>query len=275
MTTTRVKWALVIAALAVLVIAAVAAGVHHRRGRRGIARTVGNLSFDVYVINMKSNPERMRAFMKAYGRCDLAGDHSVIRHEGTVGKDQDLVQHVTTKALKEILAAERTGYRTKHYQLTRGGIGCYLSHVSLWKKILKSDKDYAVIFEDDCVPALNMKQLMRDSVPHDPGFDMCMLGYFCIECDGRPDMGRDTIGIYKFFGMHAYMISRRGIEKFLRDPRSSRIPKQIDHVVTDMVEEGTLRVVALESPIAWQNNADHASTIQMPLRAVPGVDPFE
>jgi hypothetical protein len=48
-------------------------------------------------------------------------------------------------------AAERTGYRTKHYQLTRGSVGCYMSHLQLYQHIIKTDAQFAFIFEDDAV----------------------------------------------------------------------------------------------------------------------------
>lgn len=236
---------------------------------------IGSRNFDAYVINLKSNPDRMKAFMRSYNGSDMSKTHSVIRHDAVNGRDLQLVEHVTDKALGEILSAERTGYRTQHYQLTRGGVGCYLSHVGLWRKVLDTDKEFAVIFEDDCVPALNILDIMRDSVPHTDSWDICLLGYWCNECDDRPDWGKDTIDMYRFFGLHAYMISRRGIEKFLADPRGTRISKQIDHVVCDMISEGAMKVIALENPVAWQNNAEHATTIQMPLREVIGIDPHE
>lgn len=40
-------------------------------------------------------------------------------------------------------------YRNNHYQLTRGGVGCALSHINIWKILVNSNNDYALIFEDD------------------------------------------------------------------------------------------------------------------------------
>ena len=37
-----------------------------------------------------------------------------------------------------LLAARQNGYRTKHYQLTHGSLGCYLSHLQLYQHILRS-----------------------------------------------------------------------------------------------------------------------------------------
>ena len=35
-------------------------------------------------------------------------------------------------------AADESGYRTKHYQLTHGSLGCYMSHLQLYQHILRS-----------------------------------------------------------------------------------------------------------------------------------------
>ena len=42
--------------------------------------------------------------------------------------------------------------RVKHgYELTRGEIGCYLSHHNLWKRIAEGENEHALILEDDAV----------------------------------------------------------------------------------------------------------------------------
>ena len=50
--------------------------------------------------------------------------------------------------------------RDYHYEInTMGAIGCYLSHIEVWKKI-KEDKNcnYGMIFEDDVIVKHNLKQ---------------------------------------------------------------------------------------------------------------------
>lgn len=236
---------------------------------KSMSKPLGRLPHDVYVINMKKDTKRMISFTKEYLKTDLAKRHSLIRHDAVVGKDVSLAEVVDTKALYEILRAERLGYRQKHYELTRGAIGAWLSHVGLWKKVLESDKDYALVFEDDCIMARNIGAVMNSiNVPRDA--DVVLLGYFCNSC--RPNEGcTDVLSVHKFFGLHAYFITRKGIGKMLKNPKMQLINKQIDAVMSDMLRDEELTIYALPRAAAWQDSR-HQTTIQMQLMKVQGVD---
>lgn len=233
--------------------------------------SLDSANFDCYVINMAADRKRMQGFLHAYMQCDLSDKHSLIRHDATVGKSLQLAEHVSPKALSEILRAERNQYRQKHYELTRGGVGCYLSHVHVWKKVLESDKTSALIFEDDCVMAQNTESIIKKThVPHD--WDICLLGYVCNDCHPSSSGCHDVLSVQRFFGLHCYMIRTRAIRKILANPKTEWIHKQIDAVLSDMIRDKELVVYALPTPVAWQNNTDHPTTIQMQLKRVPGVD---
>jgi GR25 family glycosyltransferase involved in LPS biosynthesis len=228
--------------------------------------------FDVYVINMDKDEARLKSFKRAYTRCDLSGRKGLIRWKGIDGRAVSIAEYVSSKALGEILRAERLKFRSKHYELTRGAIGCWLSHVSLWRSILESDAECALIFEDDAVMARNIGDHLKDLRPP-RDWDIVLLGYMCNECDERPH--DDMLQVKRFFGLHGYVIHRRGIKKFVSSKYSGMVTKQIDSVLSDMISEGALNVYAAPSHIVWQNNAKFATTIQMPLKKLRGVDEWE
>ncbi|MGM0525216.1 MAG: glycosyltransferase family 25 protein [Pseudomonadota bacterium] len=58
----------------------------------------------------------------------------------------------------------QTAKRRFPYDLTIGEIGCYLSHVKCWQKIVDEGLDYAVILEDDLLVKDNLSQVIA-SVP--------------------------------------------------------------------------------------------------------------
>jgi GR25 family glycosyltransferase involved in LPS biosynthesis len=268
----NVELAVVSAALTVILLTVYALVSRFRRERCELSRPLGHMHFDCYVINMPNEKKRMHGFSSMFQRCDLAKTHSLIRHKATVGKHIPVAQYTTSKALCEILRAERNTYRQKHYELTRGAIGCWLSHRNLWRNVLSTDKDCALIFEDDCMMARNLHGILKESrVPTD--WDICLLGYMCNECE--PMACADAIRVTRFFGLHCYMITRRGIEKILASPKMQLITKQIDSVLCDMIRDGEISVVALPEPVAWQNNADYDTSIQMQLRKVRGIDEWE
>lgn len=235
-------------------------------------RPLGRMHFDVYLINMDRSPQRLLAFQHAYKHCDISRTHSLIRFAGVDGKSVPLPQYVTHKALEEILEAERVQYRSKHYQLTRGGVGCFLSHANLWRTIMDADKECALIFEDDAYMARNAHAILREMRPP-ADWDVVLLGYVCRDCDEQ-EQG-DFLKVERFFGLHGYFIHRRGISKILQHPSMTLVGKQIDSVLCDLAHEGVLNIYASPTEIVWQNNKDFGTTIQMPLRKVKGVNVWE
>jgi GR25 family glycosyltransferase involved in LPS biosynthesis len=229
------------------------------------------LAFDVYLINMDSAKDRLDHFKKMYSATDM-GDKGFIRRRATDGKILDVASYVTPKALNEILQGEEHGYRTKHYELTRGGVGCYLSHMEVWQYIRGTDKPAALVLEDDVVLRDDFYSRLKQTRLPD-GWDIVLLGYVCNICvldKTAPGMRR----VKKFFGMHSYLISRTAVEKILVYEKTFPIGKQIDSMLSDMISEGKLTVYATVEKLAVQNNRDFATQIQIPLKHVKGLDPW-
>lgn len=225
--------------------------------------------YDVYVINLDRARDRLHRFKKRYGVCDVAATRQLIRYPAVDGRRVNMAEHLTDKALYEVLRAEREGHRTKHYQLTRGGVGCYLSHVSLWRDILESDKDAALIFEDDAIMAKNIGGIMRRlHVPVDA--DIVLLGYYCNKCNNT---ACGVVRVRRFFGLHGYVITRRGIEKIMAHPDVWSIGKQIDSWLTDLARDGTLNLYATPEQYVVQDHTLKTS-IQMVLKPPKGSDPW-
>ena len=104
-----------------------------------------NNDFNSYVINLKKNTDRLDSFMNEYNKSDLKSI-SLDVYPAIVGKDIELINYVTPAAYKQILTTEVLKNRRFHYELTRGAVGCYLSHLNIWKKIAESDKKFGLIF---------------------------------------------------------------------------------------------------------------------------------
>ncbi len=77
------------------------------------------------------------------------------------GKELDLSQ------IKERLKDDMLKYRG--YELTRGEIGCYLSHYNLWQKIIAEKIPYALILEDDAILADDVGEIINAL----PNVDWC------------------------------------------------------------------------------------------------------
>lgn len=233
------------------------------------AFSVQNEPFDVYVINLDRAKDRLEHFKKTYKASDLGRKVGFIRFNAVNGNNLDMKSILSPKAFIELQEAERNGYRTKHYQITRGAVGCYMSHINLYKQIMETDKEYALIFEDDAI--LDKKFLEKASAHEFPeDWDMLLFGYYCLKCN----KSEGYVKVRRFYGLHGYAIHKRGIEKVLRYSRTFPVEKQVDAVLAEMAEQGFLNVYASKQKLATQNNKDFKTSIQIPFKHRYGVDPY-
>lgn len=229
-------------------------------------------SVECYLINLKRDKGRLAHFKKAFEASDLA-PLGFTRRDAFDGRLMNVPTMVSSRALAELLTAEKQGYRTKHYHLTRGAVGCFWSHYTTWQLFFETGKPCALIFEDDATLAPNILAEVRStSVP--PNWDILLLGHFCHACTVMEDYD-DVLRVNSFFGLHGYIIHRRGVQKIIHDPSFLPIRKQVDLQLSERCASGSLNVYALKQQLVVQNNTAFATRIQTPLKIYRNVDPFD
>jgi len=226
-------------------------------------------SFDCYVINLARNKIRMNNFLESFRQSDL-GTMDLIRFEAVDGKSIEIQKYVTSKAYNEIKEIEDNSYRIKHNQLTRGAVGCYLSHLEIYKQIQNSKKEFGLIFEDDAILASNVYAGLENTlqlIPND--WDILLMGSICLSCENM----RTYRNVNAFWGLHGYIINQKGIEAILK---YANIPfdKQIDANISKMIQSGLLNVYASNPDFVYTNNT-LGSDIQIPIMKKEGIDPFQ
>lgn len=224
-----------------------------------------------WVINLAKNTERLRRFSTFYEHSDLSSI-PLFRFNAIVGKELNAAQYLTPNAYTVLRDTEQRGYRTKHYQLTRGAIGCYLSHIAIYRKLLADDKhDYYVIFEDDAVLAAYSKRSIAKAVSKAPAdWDIINLA------PARKVVRKQSRYFEKlefFWGTSAYIIHKRGAAKMVADFEAKPISMQIDSKMSLMIAQGRLNVYGFREP-AVRGQGQMGTDIQMPIAHVPDVDPF-
>jgi len=227
--------------------------------------------FDVYLINLKRKPERLRNFENAYRKTDLK-NKPFIRVEAVDGQLIPLETYMSPAAFDEMNNTLKRGYRTRHNQLTPGGVGCYLSHMKVFKNLVASNKQFALVFEDDIM--FNVSNVFESinsllvQVPDD--WDIILLGCICNKCK--------SYSKYKdakhFFLMHAYIVRQTGAQKILNLIEFKPIKQQIDSELSSLAQRGDLRIYCLSRSLASQDNKINQTTIQTPLKLIAGIDPF-
>lgn len=104
----------------------------------------------IYCINLKHRVDRWERFSAQPELARLKAAYPFERFEGVHGSSLDIQgdQRISLRTKRNI----QTHTRRDHEELdSAGGVGCYLSHVAVWKKTLEQKEPYTIIFEDDAV----------------------------------------------------------------------------------------------------------------------------
>lgn len=184
-----------------------------------------NETTTVYLINLERRPDRLKLFMDAYHESGIK-KKKLIKFHAIDGNTIDLKTiPMTQLAILEMKQLDTIGFRYKHYQLTRGAIGCYLSHVKIWENIIDSGVKQALIFEDDANPPKDVYKDIKETMNNVPeDWDIVLFGKYCYDCQ---DKGK-YIKVNRFILLHSYMISRKGILKIFNENNLFPISQQLD-----------------------------------------------
>jgi glycosyl transferase family 25 len=212
--------------LAVLVLLCVLLWVASRRER------FERPAMPMYVINLKRRPDRLHACMAA-----LKDWQATVRASDR--SDITVIEAVDGKTLE-----------TGKAKLTRGEVGCFLSHLAVLDEIAQGEAPWGLVLEDDGrldVPRKDMASLVRE-IPR--GVDVVALG--CNAFPGPPqtrhvsDRFHEFIG-YDLYGTHAMMYSRRGARALLRVARHRGFDVPYD---VWLARQKAARLVVAHPPLA-------------------------
>jgi glycosyl transferase family 25 len=161
----------------------------------------------IYFIVMEKYPERVqniKGLIKTHG---LDNAHIFPAIDGLIAnKNLLLKQHMITPKMYE--------------KLRPGAIGCAMSHVTLWKRLVESGEPYMVVLEDDLTLEDNFNQeiyLFLKHVPDD--FDIAQI--YLSKNKAITDSSQNQV-VNKYVktgypqnGTVAYIVSRKGAIKLL------------------------------------------------------------
>ena len=186
------------------------------------------MSMQVFVINLNRCPDR-----KQYVTGQLE----------TLGLPHEVIEAVDGQRLflpdvrKEYgLSPFPPGHSFNARHLTRGEIGCLLSHLGIYRRIVDDGIEQACIFEDDVYLHKDLPELLHFIASQPFSWEILMLGH-----QSRRDpmdrgaattrCGAAFMTHYRIarpaeapFGSYAYVIDRRGAEILLRHAFPLRMP---------------------------------------------------
>ena len=173
-----------------------------------------------YVINLDRRTDRWNSFQKASGFKEL---NNLRRWSGTDGKvlNVDNDNRVSILTRYNILRSKRRS----HMELnTKGGVGCYISHVEVWKHFLeKGNSEVGMIIEDDGIMDINavarIKSFITNSkvMKDNDLWDFCILAPHANNKKHGPMYPSDetSMRLMEFTGLTGYLFTKKGIRKVL------------------------------------------------------------
>jgi GR25 family glycosyltransferase involved in LPS biosynthesis len=181
----------------------------------------------------------------------------VERWSGTDGKKIDIATdpRISVLARHNIAMKTRRGHE---FLDTVGAVGCYLSHASVYEWFAKSNDQVILIFEDDVALPAGCYERLKEYVARTPllqnsnKWDMWMLGPNIAESSRVPSAG-DTQDIKSFVLAHAYFVSKRGVEKLLKNIYP--IEMHVDGYMSYMAKLGELKIYGPSTPLFMQSGS--------------------
>jgi len=212
----------------------------------------------IYLINLKRRPDRLHNFLEYYKSSDFKNE-TVIKFDAIDGSKLDVDSVSLSELAKaELQQLETTGFRTKHYQLTKGAIGCYLSHVKIWENILKNKYNNVLIFEDDAKIPDDLNAKIYEHMKYIPNdWDIVLFGYICKKCRKY----ESYYEVERFMLTHCYMINRNAIIKIMNSNTLFPITQQIDALMSEL--SSILNIYSVKDKVVKQFSS--RTDIQAPL----------
>lgn len=169
-----------------------------------------NITPDIYVINLEHDKER---FYKIKNQAENQ-NIKVIRFDAINGKKLK----VHNKTINTIFS--------RNNNLKNAQIGCALSHIYIWNIIKKSNKEFAIIFEDDSVIPKNFYNKLNNYMSELPkNWDMLFLGGNSFQ--GKKYSKNLLIPVKNLkgnYGLFAYIIKKDFALKLLKSCRNLMHP---------------------------------------------------
>lgn len=229
-----------------------------------------SFSFDIFMINMDKDKDRQANFFSACSKSDFS-DKKINRFSAIVGKNENPSKWLTSDSITKLQQIEKTGYRTHHHDITRGGLGCFLSHYNLAKQLLSDNKvDAYLIFEDDTTVLPFTYNKIKKSLKHLPN-DWDYALFYTIRAVGKKENNFFN-RVKSFWGMNCYIINKTGAKKLVDEVEQNKIDGQIDCYLSKMIQQNKIKIYASKDNFVSCNSKD--TNIQTLLKQVKGVDPY-
>lgn len=164
----------------------------------------------VFYINLDSRFDRNSHMIDLFKTNNITNYERIPAFDGRHIDIKSLNHFVTPQGIQDAL------YEKKVYvPLTKGAIGCALSHYTAYQKIIEYNLNNALILEDDVSfqnDFLNKLNIILKQINND--FDILYLGY-SNKINPKSLKNELFIKLNKVYGLFGYIVSNKGARKLL------------------------------------------------------------
>jgi GR25 family glycosyltransferase involved in LPS biosynthesis len=197
------------------------------------------LDLPILGINLLRRPDRWQMLTERMAKVGLTRITRAPAVEGAKLPDNVIAALLQTST-NDIDAAP-----SSHLTLTRPAIGCFLSHMAIWRWVLETNTPRVLVFEDDAAPAVdfdpdNFRRIVS-SLPDDAGlvFPGCLIMAGLAE---RP-AARSPLGrLYYYNGTFGYLVTPAAARTLLQ--HLLPLQRHLDHQMSRMFIESRNDFVA-------------------------------
>ena len=228
-----------------------------------------------YCINLKYRTDRWNAFSEQPVIQNIRKNYVFERFDAIAGSTIDIPNdnRISMRTKRNIKDLSRRDHEDLN---TAGGVGCYLSHVEIWKRVVTNPEPYAIVFEDDASIPPNFLEVFTDEfekinlLPTKP--DMWAFSYawnFYYNVKGRTLPHNQPENIRNNWvlnscpgGTGGYFITKEGAKKLLND--AFPIDMHVDFYICLCTELKKIECVSNRKVILGALSQAGKSDIQLP-----------
>jgi GR25 family glycosyltransferase involved in LPS biosynthesis len=200
----------------------------------------------IFILSLKTSLNRRGVIKKRFDDEKLVYTVS----DGVVGLDTYRFPNAISK-------------RSANY-LSRGSIGCWLGHYSIWAEAISRKFEYSMIFEDDIMLAENFSSKLNHALKLVPAdFDILFLN----SGNNYPHNKRDVINGQAFVpyqirnGAYGYIVSFSGARKLLSMVPTVQVTRGgIDSAIGSLIRDRRILAYHLNEPLCWVDFSFVSST---------------
>jgi glycosyl transferase family 25 len=187
------------------------------------------------VINLTHRTDRWSAISE---RMTKAGLPDLIKVSAV---DGSRLPATTIAALTGLPAGDIDLPPRSHLSLTRPALGCFLSHLAVWRWVIESGHPRVLVFEDDAAPAPTFDLTAFEATVGDvpPDASLVFVGRIIMAGLADRPSGRTLQRLYYFNGTFAYLITPTACEYLLEHlgPPGFHIDHQMSALLYDRRHE--------------------------------------